>query len=178
MLSLSIHYPSFHSIPFHSTGSFFPFHRYFPLIEQNHPPFTVIGIGTLPNLILRPIWSSGTAYFDNLIEYFIIPISLLLVTKWINEKFEKRLVDIKICINYWSCMFILFIWDSWIGRIGQINTSWLGRKMLIMNYMILNLELMVGLGIIGFVLLIKIITKITNRTKNLQLTTMHKYGFR
>ncbi|HPF11203.1 MAG TPA: hypothetical protein PKW08_08830 [Flavobacteriaceae bacterium] len=126
----------------------------------------VIGIGTLPNLILRPIWSSGTATLTILLNSFIIPISLLLVTKWINEKFEKDWWILKYALIIGAvCLSVYLGFLNWAHWADKTPVGWGSENVDKGTYMILNLELMVGLGIIGFALLIKIITKITNRTK-------------
>ena len=126
----------------------------------------IIGIGTLPNLILRPIWSSGIAALNILLNSFITPIILLIVTKWINKKFDKDwwILNYLLLIGA-VCLSIYLGFLNWTHWADKTPGGWGSENVDKGTYMIINLELMIGLGIIGFALLIKIITKITSIIK-------------
>ncbi|PHR10943.1 MAG: hypothetical protein COA40_12700 [Aequorivita sp.] len=122
---------------------------------------TIIGIGILPNLILRPIWSSGIAALTILLNGFLIPISLLRVIKWINKKFDKDwwILNFALIIGT-VCLSVYLGFLNWANWADNTPGGWGSNNVDKGTYMILNLELTIGLGIVGIALLIKIITKI------------------
>ena len=103
----------------------------------------------------------ATATLIIFLNGFAIPISLLIAIKWINEKFDKDwwvlnfgLIIGTVC----SSVYLGFInWAYWADKTPG---GWGSDNVDKGTYMILNLELMTGLGIVGIALLIKIITKI------------------
>ncbi len=96
-----------------------------------------------------------------LLNGFVIPISLLIAIKWTNEKFD---------IDWWILNFALIIgavclsvylgFLNWAHWADKTPGGWGSDNVDKGTYMILNLELMIGLGVVGIALLLKIITKI------------------
>ena len=121
----------------------------------------IIGIGILPNLILRPIWTTEMATLTILLNSFVIPISLLFTIKWINEKFDKDwwILNFGLLIGV-ICLSVYLGFLNWANWTDKTPGGWGSDNVDKGTYMILSLELMIGLGIVGIALLIKIINKI------------------
>ena len=129
-----------------------------------------IVIGIIPNLILRPLWlidsSSGISLFTILLNSFLIPISLLISHKFINEKLDK---------HWWIINFILIIgavyisihlgFLNWAYSADQTPGGWGANNVDKGTKMIINLELTIGLGIIAIAFIFKSLEKISNRIK-------------
>jgi len=75
-------------------------------------------------------------------------------------------VDIELFIIIGAVCFSIYLgflnWTHWADKTPG---GWGSENVDKGTYMIINLELMIGLGIIGFALLIKITTKITSLIK-------------
>lgn len=121
----------------------------------------LIGIAILPNIALRGVFNHGGGVWTILLNAFLIPISLLLTIKWINTTFDK---------DWWALNFLLIIgavcasvylgFLNWAYWADKTPGGWGSTNVDKGTYMVLNLELTIGLGIIGVALAIKIFRKI------------------
>ena len=120
-----------------------------------------IGIGILPNVILRAIWSDGIAMFSFLVNSVIIPISLLQATKLINEKFDKDWWILNFSLMIGSvCLSVYLGFLNWGYWADKSPGGWGSNNVDKGTYMVMYIELYIGIGIVLFALLIKIINKI------------------
>ncbi|HET8810453.1 MAG TPA: hypothetical protein VFM65_09350 [Flavobacteriaceae bacterium] len=123
---------------------------------------TTIGIGIIPNLVLKPFWSNyEVASLTIILNSFIIPILLLISIKWINERFDKDwwILNFVLIIEA-VCLSVYFGFLNWANWADKTPGGWGSDNVDKGTYMILNLELMIGLGIVGIALIFKIISKI------------------
>ncbi len=122
------------------------------------------GVGIIPNLLLRPFWSSGIASFNMVLNSFIVPITLLILTRWINKKFDRKWWVLNyILMAGIVCLSIYLGFLNWAYWADKTPGGWGSDNVDKGTYMILNLELIIALGIIGFALLIEVLMKIKTK---------------
>lgn len=122
---------------------------------------TIVGIGILPNLILRFLTFELFAPFTVLLNSFIIPILLLIIIAMINEKFGKDWWILNfVLISGVICLSVYLGFLNWAHWADKTPGGWGSNNVDKGTKMILNLELQIGLGIVGIVFLFKILSKI------------------
>jgi hypothetical protein len=134
----------------------------------------VLFLTIIPNIFLFIFWKfdetfsfapSLTIFFNSI----ILPIALIITVKNINEKYHK---------NWWYLNYIIFTLSvllsiffnlfNWILSVEKENGLYGRNNIDKGTWMIINLELMIGLGILSIGLIYDIIKSVPKTNVNLE----------
>ena len=124
---------------------------------------SIIGITLLPNLILKTMWSFeyGTPMETIVFNGMILPITLLIIVAYFNEKFDMDWWVLNYTLMIGAVLISIYLgFLNWAESAEKIPGGWGRNNIDSGTWMIIKMELKFGIGIIGIALLFKILTKL------------------